>query len=224
MPSETRLLGVGIYTVREAARLTKMSASRIRRWLRGYTYKAGGSLRRQAPVWRSRMPDSDEGLVLDFQDLCEIRIVDAFVRAGVSLQHVRKVASKARAELSSPHPFLTREFKVSGRKIFRESLGQLCEFSSDQAHFRGFIEDYVKDIDFAQDEVLRWWPLGRARAVVIDPEYCFGKPVVVKFGVPTQVLAQAVRAEGNVGLVAGIYRVPERVVRDAVEYEQSLAA
>jgi hypothetical protein len=42
--SETRnpsLLGIGLYTVAEASRLTCIPQGRLRRWLRGYTYRGG---------------------------------------------------------------------------------------------------------------------------------------------------------------------------------------
>lgn len=45
-------LGVGYYTVPEAARLLKAEPRNITRWLGGYSYKtADGTLVRAAPLW-----------------------------------------------------------------------------------------------------------------------------------------------------------------------------
>jgi len=46
------LLGLGVYSVPEAARLTGVSSRRIRRWLQGYSYSSGGAARASRPLWR----------------------------------------------------------------------------------------------------------------------------------------------------------------------------
>jgi uncharacterized protein (DUF433 family) len=72
--------------------------------------------------------------------------------------------------------------------------------------------------------VIRWWPLGEKRLVVLDPTRNFGRPIVARHGVPTEVLASAAKASGSIGEVTRWFEVAEREVRDAVEYEQRLAA
>jgi len=52
----------------------------------------------------------------------------------------------------------------------------------------------------------------------------FGQPITNTFGVPTIVLAEAVRAEGSVERVTKLYDVAAAAVRDAVKFENSLAA
>ena len=59
---------------------------------------------------------------------------------------------------------------------------------------------------------------------MIDPERGFGAPIVARSGVPTKVLADAVKTEGSVDFVAKWYEVTPREVRDAVKFEDQLAA
>jgi uncharacterized protein (DUF433 family) len=70
----------------------------------------------------------------------------------------------------------------------------------------------------------RWWPLGVNRHVVVDPKKNFGQPTISQEGIATQVLAASVRANGSVEEVARWYEISAESVRDAVEYEQTLAA
>ena len=62
------------------------------------------------------------------------------------------------------------------------------------------------------------------RDVILDPERNFGHPIIGAHGVPTKALAEAVVADGTVAKVAKLYGLPQRAVRDAVEFERRLAA
>ena len=52
----------------------------------------------------------------------------------------------------------------------------------------------------------------------------YGRPILDRHGVPTEVLANAAKAAGSVNEVARWYEVPEQEIQDAVEFEQRLAA
>ncbi len=63
---EAPALGIGYYTVPEAARLIGMPARSINRWLGGYAYRSGGKPRRMPPLWTPELPANDDGLELGF--------------------------------------------------------------------------------------------------------------------------------------------------------------
>jgi uncharacterized protein (DUF433 family) len=221
----TKLLGVGIYSVPEAARLTGVRGARIRRWLEGYRYGYRGEKRARPPVWKRDIPDG--GMVaLSFLDLMEARIVNEFLNRGVSLGTIRAVCQKAEEELGMRHPFVTRQFKSSGRQVFR-TVGEdmVYEFLRNQRHFEEVINPFLEGVDFSGEGYPeRWWPLGDSRTVVLDPKRSFGKPIVADYGVLTTTLADAVKAEGSEERVALWYEVPLAAVRDAVEFEGRPAA
>ncbi len=54
----------GIYTVRDAARLTDVSTGRIRRWLRGYRYRSRKKAYSSPPLWQGQWQPIDDGLAL----------------------------------------------------------------------------------------------------------------------------------------------------------------
>jgi hypothetical protein len=62
----------GIYTVRDAARLTGVSTGRIRRWLRGYRYRSGKKAYASPALWQGQRKPVDHSLALKFLDLIEI--------------------------------------------------------------------------------------------------------------------------------------------------------
>lgn len=225
------LVGVGLYTVSESARLAAVSASRIRRWLRGYVHRHDETERYSPPVWVSSVPVLDGALGLSFADLVEVRFVDAFLAAGVSWKTIRSAAARARDLLGVSHPFSTRKFSTDGRTIFAEVLRDTGELTlldivkSQYAFHRVISPSLYAGLEFDNEDVVqRWWPLGRARRVVLDPKRAFGQPIIGTAGIPTAVLADAVRAEGSLSAAAAWYKVEVAAVRDAVAFEDRLAA
>ncbi len=225
----TNYLGLGIYTLSEASRLTNVSAQRIRRWLLGYRYLYEGAPCEQVPLFKGQIAPFESKVELGFRDLLEIRVVNAFVEAGVGLPTIRKALVRASALLSSDHPFSTARFRTDGRGIFLELSDEadepaLVDILRGQYAFKKIVEPSFKDLEFIGDQAVRWWPLTIRRTVVLDPAIAFGQPIVSKSAVPTLALANAVKAEGSELRVSKAFRVSLDEVRDAVEFESRLAA
>lgn len=227
---DIKLLGVGIYSVAEAARLTNVAPARIRRWIKGYAFKgARGDTHKSPPVWRGQHPIVDGEVALGFLDLLEIRFVDAFLRSGVRWPTIRLAEQHASELFKTDHPFATNRFKTDGRSIFvqiKDESGDkaLVDIARNQYAFQEVVAPCFIGLEFSDEQAIRWWPLGLKRRIVLDPTRCFGQPIVSKEGVPTRILALAYEAEQSEVAVARWYRVDQRSVRDAVEFEKKLAA
>ncbi len=226
------LLQSGIYTVSEAAALTEVPRRRISRWLSGYVYRSGAETRFSSPVWSPSLPKVDHALALSFADLMEVRFINAFREAGVSWKKIRKAAEVAREEFGLDHPFSAQAFLTDGRSIFARVANDpraepaLLDLVKSQFAFERVIKPSLyAGFEFdGSGGVSRWWPLGKAKPVVLDPQRAFGQPIDPVSGTPTNVLAQAVKAEGSVQAAAKWYQVSLKTVRAAVTYEQRLAA
>lgn len=228
-----KLLGRGIYPVPEAARLTGISSQRLRRWLRGYHFSSEGAV---APSFSPKvivgeLPILKDVLALSFLDLQEARCLEEFRKRGVGWKTLREAHAKACKALRTDHPFSTGQFKTVGRRIMWEmgtASGDaiLLDLAKDQSTFRGFLQPYLRGLEFLPDSRFpaRWFPMAGTKRVVLDPKRAFGRPIVAKRGVLTSILAQAYKAEGSYDKVARWYEVDVRSVKDAVEYERDLAA
>jgi uncharacterized protein (DUF433 family) len=228
-----KLLGRGIYSAPDAARLTGIPAARLRRWLRGYPFTPRDAV---APsfsekVIEGELPVIDDVLALSFLDLQEARCLEEFRKRGVGWKALRDYHAKARATLGTDHPFSTGQFKTVGRRIMRDFVTEhgdpiLLDLAKDQATFREFLQPYLRGLEFLPDSRFpaRWFPMAGTRRVVLDPKRAFGHPIVAKRGVQTSILFRAYKAEGSLDRVARWYEVDVRSVKDAVEYERALAA
>jgi uncharacterized protein (DUF433 family) len=221
------LIGVGLYTPAEAGRLLHVSSSKISRWLKGHSI-AG---RDYPPLWVPAVEFKDERTILGFRDLMEIRVADAFLRAGVSAIQVRAAIEYAREVLDEKYPLSAERFKTDGRSILlrvfeKDAEGiereRLLNLFRRQYEFKEVIEPILKTVDFDDSGSPRlWYPAGRRINILVDPMRAFGQPIDGITSVPTAVLATSAAALG-VEETSIAYDVPEGSVRRAVEFEHSL--
>ena len=229
--NENGLVGIGLYTVPEAARLTGVPYQSIRRWLLGYETGRGEATHDMPPVWQGQVPAIDRTVGLGFLDLMELRFVRAFRQHGVSLAVIRRTADRAREIFERDHPFTRARFLTDGRWIFAETIEEtgekrLLNLAKSQYAFHHVIKPSLyESVQFSDDdEAVTWFPMWPRKEVLVDPRRSFGRPIVAHGGVPTETLARAVEAEGSEQRVARWYDVPVEAVKAACAFERDLAA
>lgn len=226
------LIGSGVYSLREAALLSSVPITTLRRWLVGYSYRSDAGVSHQPPgITRERSTADDDVITVTFHDLLEIRFVQEFRKIGVSWKTIKLATEKARQRYGTTHPFTTERFASDGRSIFEELReegireSKIVDFVKDQYCFRSVIlPSFRAQIEFAAHGAERWWPLGRKKKIVLDPARQLGRPIIADASIPTAVLSRAVVAMGSEQLVARWYEVPRTSVRQAVLYERQLHA
>jgi uncharacterized protein (DUF433 family) len=223
----TSLLGVGLYTIPEAARLLGAKKIDVHRWMFGYDYNVRGEKRHQDPVAGEQLA-VDGAKALTFHDLLEFRFVNALRGCGVSLQAIRKAATNARELFDAKHPFVLKRIETDGLTIFANAADdtddeKLLDLVRKQYGFRRFLENaFIKGIEFDDDVASRWYPVENSKSIVLDPERSFGRPIMSRFGIPTWVLYEAYLAENkDRGRIARIYGVTPRAVDQAVQFESA---
>jgi len=223
-------LNTGIYTIPDASRLTRVSTGRIRRWMRGYDFQSGTGRHHSPALWKGQLDPIASSWALGFLDLVEIKCVDSFLKAGVNWKMLRKAHEIGVKMFREDHPFCTHRFATDGREIFVELHGEtgeksLLEIVSSQKVFSQIIEPFFKELEFEAGDVLaRWRPKTTRHLVVLDPGRSFGRPIVDSHGIPTEVLAKSAAASRSIKEVARWYELSEDEIKDAIEFENGLAA
>lgn len=220
------LTGIGLYTLQQAARLSGAKASEVSRWLFGYKSKYQKSI---PPLWGTLL-EGFGSKVIGFRDLMELRMVAAFVRKGVPLRVIRAALENAREMFGTRYPLTSQRFLTDGETIYHEAVEaegrDLTDLRRRQIVFPVVVRPSLYDgIEFSTDgKALRWYPV-EDKAVVVDPHLSFGRPSLVGYGVPTEIIALAVKAEKNIKAVAAQFEIPEAEIEAAVRFEsQPLAA
>lgn len=243
MVGDIDALGRGAYGATEAMRLINfqrpgvtsrgveprsISRSTVARWLYGYTQ----GVTEAAPLWEPDYPivEDDYTLEVSFRDLIELRFVKTFRDMSLSLQTIRKCFDLAVEAVHDQRPFSTQRFRTDGETIFLEITnsvdeGKLLDLKRRQNAFHRIVEPSLHDLEFDAEVLARWYPLGTGRkSVVVDPARSFGRPIVAEGGVPTETLWLAAKVEGSVERVAKLYELPAPAVRDAIAFQDRLAA
>ncbi|SRR6266851_4127634 len=227
------MIGAGIYSLGQAARLIGTERRAIRRWLLGYDYKYQGETRHSLPLWRTQFSDEDlPDPVIGFRDLLELRLVNAFAQRGVALRTIRATADAARHLFSTEYPLSSKRFLTDGKRIFLDALEhsgepRLLDVPRRQFVFREIVRPTLyAGIEYEEERARRWYPMGSDRKVIVlDPAVQFGTPIVEQAGIPTDTLYAAYLAEGRDRVaVARIFDIAPRLVDAAVRYEEKLAA
>ena len=223
------MIGVGLYTIPEAARLVGVRSQRIRRWAHGYRYRGrDGNEAASAPLWHADTPSTDATVGLSFLDMMEVRMVNAFRGYGVSWTVIREAALHACELFHDNHPFTMRQFQTDGNRIFGEVAEEqgvrVLDMNRRQWVSKPIVQQSLFDgIEFDDGQAARWYPI-KSRKVVVDPERSFGRPVLTDYGVPTEVLFAAFKVEGSVDKVSKWYGIPRPEVRVAISFESKDAA
>ena len=234
MPVMNPLLGVGLYTLPEAARLLYVSAQKLRRWAEGYPFVSGGERRTAEPIIRRDLQSLDGEPILTFDDLLELYMIKLFRDAGVSLQTIRAAAEQAARIYHNNHPFAIKPFETDGKRIFAALHEQgvagvarptlLQDLNLSQMVMDSIARPFFRKIEYHDFEPLRYWPNGLTGHIVLDPKRAFGKPIDARSGVPTAVLYEMARGGESAIGIARWYRVAIEAVEAAVTYEATLKA
>lgn len=229
--------GLGIYTLAEASHLVRVPSLAINKWLYGYDYtrkSEDAAVKKHVnPLWTPQYDPSHWGeKVIGFRDLLELRVVREFIQHGVPALVVRRCFETARSVFSDPYPMTALRFATDGKTIFADTvrsdeIKEMIDLQKRQYVFRNIIKPSLYEgIEYDQKNAKRWYPGGKKRDIVIDPERQFGKPILADDGVPTAAIFASYQAEGahksTVSLVARIFEIPAKHVEAAIKFEEQL--
>lgn len=233
--SETSQVGVGIYTMAEAARLVGSPSRQVRRWALGYPFPSRGKTRLSPPVILSKPLQLEKQYAITFRQLIELRFVRLFRQHGVSMPVIRAAARNAAQQLQTATPFGMRRFYTDGRAIFASMKAADVRFDEDQEKVTeadvlqqldkaqivmgDIARVFFKDVEYDQDFARHWWLLGSAeQRAILDPHRGFGQPLDAPSGVPLSSLYAPVQSGESVEAIADWFDVPMTAVDAAIAF------
>ncbi len=217
-------LGEGIYTPSDAARILDIAVPQVRRWVTASTESqiVSGIV----PGWKINYARG-----FNFYALIELYTVANLRRLGISMQKIRKAREELADRFDTKYPFALRGLLSDGRKILYQldepdEETTLILDGSGQTEFTQILVQFCERIDFhiQTDMAERYWPLGKTRAVVIDPHHAFGQPRVMGTNIRTEVIYRLLQAGESREDLVHMYNLKLSDVVDAEEYELQAAA
>jgi uncharacterized protein (DUF433 family) len=211
------MIGMGVYTVSEAARYVDAHYATARSWFRGRPDKAG-----RGPVFDSDYSPIGGDYAISFLDLIDLLVATRFRHAGVDLPIIRRSYTILKSELNTDHPFCHGTLYTNGESIIVGTADEMNEQFHDAISRQMFFSELkgcLERIDYDETSRLaeRWHI---SDGVTVDPTISFGRPVIEDTGTSASILARQFYANGeDAALVADLFNVSEEDVANAVRFE-----
>ena len=219
--AENPYLGIGLYSIPDAARIIRTPSRTLYNWAQGYSFRRDSKrVSEIAPLIDRDYPELIDQKILTFLDLVELSMVRLFRGHGVSMRTIREASKRLAEKYGTNHPFAVAGVRTDGKRVFDKDFEELgrYQFVIDVA-----AQPFFKQLEYRDDIAFRLWPLGEGR-VVIDPKRSFGKPLIHHGSVPTYSLYKMRVAGESSERISRWWGVSVKAVEDAIEYETSLAA
>ncbi len=213
----TMLVTAGAFTTDQVAHLTGGTARGVGAWLRG-----------KHPLIISDYEPIEGRRLLSFEGLIEARAIAYLLDQGLTTRRLRTMMAELRRKYGERHPLARKHaITTTGDRVFEEDRGRLINLLNDCYADPDLMRPALRGrVVFEGNRALYLEPEPNVLPMVrIDPQRAFGRPVVVDKGiaVPTTTLAEMAAEDGNAN-AADWFGVSEDAVRQAVEFEQHLAA
>jgi uncharacterized protein (DUF433 family) len=212
------------YTIAEAAHYLCIPKATIGAWVKGTTYTVRGAAK---PFQRViELPDKSVSL-LSFYNLAEAHVLRALrTEYEIPLPVVRKSLDFVRRKFGWERPLIQERFRTDGVTLFVEHLGKLIDTSRPDQGLLPLLTEYLDRIEWENQFAARLYPFTLAargknapRAIVIDPTRSFGRPLLDRLGVTTNVIAERYKAGDSIAKLVEEYGGPQTDIEEAIRCE-----
>lgn len=217
------VMNIPAYGVTEAARYLRIAPATLRSWVIGRDYPKGDGTAYFEPL--IQLPDENERL-LSFNNLIEAYVLRALRQEhSVSIKAVREAIKYAESRLNISRLLLSKELLTTAGDLFVRRYGELINISrSGQLVMQKVLEEHLKRIEWQKSLPVRLYPyLERddEKLIAIDPAIQFGRPVIIRKGISTAIIAERVDAGEALKDIASDYDLEEKEIEIAIRYERA---
>ena len=215
------------YGIAEAAHHVRLPAATLRSWIlgRGYQSRAG---KKHFPALI--IPADPKGPLLSFHNLVEAHVLRALrSNHAISIKAVRQSLRFAQESLKIDRLLLSEELRTSGGELFLEYYGELINLTrSGQLALKDVLDAHLRRVEWRKDGLPgRLYPFVRGetgdapKLIAIDPTIAFGRPMVARAGVSTQIIAERIDVGEGIDALAEDYGVTAEEIREAILYQRA---
>jgi len=208
MPDYPKLYEVPNYSAVEAALYLRLPLNDVRRWVsEGVVRSPSGGI--------------------SFLNLLEIHILKGLRREfGLPLQRIQRARDEYNETEYSEHPFLDPRLETDGIHLFLHDGDEYLNLNRPrQRGFPQILSTYLRRIDRLANGEFQFFPFivgedaQEPRTIQMSPNIAFGRPVLARTGIATEVIAGRFRARDSIADLSEEYGVPAAMVEDAVRWE-----
>lgn len=198
-----------ILTARETSRYLSVPESTVDRWLTT-----------DDPLVHSVSPERRGWPRVPFVGVVEAYVLRALRDLRMSMAEIRAAVEMVRKEFDDPYALASKRIASDGVTLFvRLADERLVQARTNQTAIREVLEKHLRYIDWAQDGQAKRLHLKQfpdAAAVIIDPRFGWGTPVLGRSKVRVTDLVDLWRAGESIAVVAEEYGLDVSIVEDVL--------
>ncbi|PQA56069.1 DUF433 domain-containing protein [Siphonobacter curvatus] len=207
-------LGTGIYTVPDVAQILRLPLTRVRRWLDEFWNGRLSATTKISYSW-----GKGRERVVNFQTLIEFYVFFKLRELGISTPKILQAHEVSSRLLQTPFPFASSFLLTDSKTLFVE-IGNEILITADarlQYEIKEVMEGFCRKIEFDADKLAsKFWPLGKDRSVVIDPQRQLGQPTVQGTNILAETLHRLHLGGEDTPTIAQLYGLTQTQVEEAL--------
>ena len=220
------MLGYGIYTVPDLARILNLKYYKVQRLLNEYWDNRIAKNLGERYSWTD-----GKSKAVSFHTLVEFYTFFQLREAKILTREILKAHEILSKKYDTPFPFATSELlksiRTAGKKIlFQKNKDEIVNLDFTGQFNIHFLVNFMKKLDFQKEDDMaaRLWPLGKKRNIVVDPKYQFGHPTIEGTRILPRIIYGMSLADEPIPFIAKTYRISVAAVKDAIYYCSKEAA
>lgn len=223
LTSENGLRTQPMYTFGEVARMSGVSASTVRNWIRGYSNR---DIQVQ-PLFDS----GREEPMVSFLQLVEILVAGRFRKLHrVKFSVVKRAYENARSFYNVEYPFANLRLQAIGGHIIQVLSHDVSELSfqaidmPEQWTIPGLVSEVIDQLEYEHDLAARWYPVGKSVPIVVDPRISSGVPTFKGRGVTIKTIRNRWKSGQNIDFIAKDFEIDPSLIETTLRYADQIAA
>lgn len=221
MPKTGEKLGIGIYSIPDIERILKIPSRKIRYWLNRYWDST------LAKTYGGRYSWDTGGVrSVSFYTLIEFNVLQKFTEAGIQIKEVMKAHQELGKSFQTKYPFAHRKvlenIQIDGNNVYWEDDDGIMNLNGTKQLNFHFIRVFLKGLEFDGNDIAsRYWPLGKDKSILIDPNRKFGQPVIQNNNISPRIINDHFKAGDPIDYLASIYDLSTSEISHAIEFCQA---
>lgn len=113
----------------------------------------------------------------------------------------------------------SEKIKTDGKTIYFDTDKGTVSLNGTKQFNLHFIKVFFKNLDFNGGSIAnRFWPLGKDKSILIDPERKFGHPLINDNNIYPETIYNNYKAGDPIEYLAHVYELTEDQIKHAIEY------
>lgn len=210
--------GQGFYTATDASVILDIPYSKVGYWFRKYVkgeFEAHSNFRYYY--------DSEKVTAVNFHTLIEIYVFDFFRQNKIPTKNIILAHQELSKQLKTHYPFCRTEFLLSsGKDILYQAGNAIFEAKPGfQQAISEYVIPYSKKIEFKDCIAAKYYPLGKDRSIVVNPNNQFGSPIIEGTNIKVTTLLSLFKGGENIKFISEMFELNERQVSDAIIFSKA---